>query len=279
MRHRVDKTALSGPEVIRNIGVAQWRLDCSGAAALYRAAQLGFTAIHVDAGDGNDSPFLYDTAILRSYQNACKETSISITGIAVNVLNRYGLYNTENAHRSWQAIQSAIDAAAALEVHLVFLPSFHKSEIHNRDELLRTAEVLRRACLYGAGQQVFIATENSLGTKESFELIQQVEQPNFRLLFDTQNPVLWGHKPEELIEELHTFFCNQIHVKDGQGGMMGNTLLTKGLANIPATLQALQEAHFSGDIILENDYRFDTAMRVKHDQEVLKSLLHLEQEC
>ncbi len=232
--------------------------------------------MHIDAGGRNGSPLLYDTDILHLYQTACIDTGIAITGIAINMLNQYGLHSphhTVNARKSWKAIKGGIDAAAALNVELVFLPSFHKSEIGTHAELLRTAEVLKCACIYGAGRQVLIATENSLGTKENLQLIQLVGQPNFRLIFDTQNPILWGHNPRELVKELYSFFCNQIHIKDGCEGVMGNTLLAEGQANVATTLQALQDVRFLGDMILENDYRYDTEARVKHDLRVLKSLL------
>lgn len=277
MRHRADRTLSPlSQKTVGRIGVVQWRLDCSGVEALYRAAELGFAAIHVDAGGRNGSPFLYDTATLRLYQTACADTGIAITGIAVNALNQYGLpgsFHTDNTDNSWKVIQCAIDAAAALNVGLVFLPSFHKSEIRGHDELQRTAEVLKHACLYGASSQVLIATENSLGARENLRLVQLVGHPNFRIIFDTQNPVLWEHNPRELVKELHRFFCNQVHIKDGNEGIMGNTLLTAGQADVATTLQALQDVGFSGDMILENDYRSDTEVRVKHDLAVLNSLL------
>ncbi|MGH2481742.1 MAG: hypothetical protein ACRDHW_18985, partial [Ktedonobacteraceae bacterium] len=76
-----------------------------------------------------------------------------------------------------------------------------------------------------------------------------------------------------LVKELHSFFCNQVHIKDGREGVIGNTLLTEGQADVTATLQILRDVRFSGDMILENDYRYDTEARVKHDLDVLKSLL------
>lgn len=250
------------------IGIVQWRLDHLGIEALYRATELGFNAIHIDAGNTAGNPLPNNISTYCLYQEAVMHTGITITAIAVNVLNQHNFFHSafsSSAHKISNAIQDAIDMAAFLQVELILIPSFYKNEIRTRKELLKTAKLLQDACVYGKEQNVLIATENSLGVKENVELIQRIDHPSIRILFDTQNPVLWGHEPVKIIENLHGFFCNQVHIKDGCNGVMGNASLAKGQANVKGTLQALQRISFSGDMILENDYRINAEKLVLHD--------------
>jgi sugar phosphate isomerase/epimerase len=257
------------------IGIAQWCLDCNGVDAIYRAAELGFTAIQIDAGEPSVSPSLCEPGILRAYSQAGQDTGLEITAIAVNSLNSVGLKNPKGSEQSkqcWDAIQLAIESAAAMDIKLVFLPSFESGEICSKRDLMITAEALHRACEFAEGSSVEIASENTLGVAESLELINTVSHPKMRILIDTLNPVLWGHETAHLIKELWAYMCNQVHAKDGLGGEMGNAALATGQARFLETGRLLRELGFTGYLILENEYGHDAELRVARDLAVIQQL-------
>ncbi|MBS1789638.1 MAG: TIM barrel protein [Acidobacteria bacterium] len=257
------------------IGVAQWCLDRNGVDAVYRAAELGFAALQVDAGEPSGSPFLSAPGIRRAYLQAAQDTGIEISAIAVNVLNSLGLKSPKGSKESkqcWDSIQLAIESAAAMNIHLVFLPSFENGEICIKDDLMNTAEALRKACEYAEGSPLEIASENTLGVADNLKLITTVCHPKMKILIDTLNPVLWGHRTVDLIKGLRHYLCNQVHAKDGLGGEMGNAALTTGQANFAESSRLLRELGFSGYLILENEYGQEAELRVARDLTVIRQL-------
>jgi L-ribulose-5-phosphate 3-epimerase len=257
------------------IGVTQWSLDGRGAETVRRAAELGFAAIHLDAGELGGDLRLDDPALQAAYRQAAQATGVAITAIAPGYLNDYGLTSpagSENAERCRRLIQIAVDAAAQLNVPLVFLPSFRASEIRDDADLRRTAEVLQETCAYAAAHGLLVATENTLGAADNLKLLEAVGRPNLRVLLDTQNPYLWGHHVAGLVERLRPHLSAQVHVKDGRQGQMGNALLGAGEAGFAETMRALQAGGFSGDLISENDYLGERQANAARDLAVLSEL-------
>jgi sugar phosphate isomerase/epimerase len=258
-----------------HIGVTQWCLDRAGVDAVYRAADFGLSAIQIDAGESGVAPLLNDPAVRQAYKRAAQETGVKITGIAVNLLNIYGMTNpagSEKSQKCWDAIQIALDAAIDMDVELVFLPSFNDGEIRNEADLLRTAEVLRQACSYVADHAPMVATETTLGVPGHRSLIEAVGHPKLCVLIDSLNPVLWGHRPAELVQEFWNIMSNQFHAKDGINGVMGNALLNTGQANFAETVATLRSLVFSGYVILENEYKSDFETSIGKDIATIKRL-------
>jgi sugar phosphate isomerase/epimerase len=258
-----------------NIGVAQWCLDYQGVNAVFRAASLRLSAIQIDVGGDEGAPFLDSAVVQSAYLQAVKETGVEISAIGANALNDYGMTSpvtSKSSNECWNLIQLAIDGAKNMGVKLVFLPSFAKGEIRDEIGLLRTAELLDRACSVAAKYHILIATENTLGIEGNLKLLKYVDQPNLKILLDTLNPALWGHQVPELVRGLREYLCSQIHAKDGVGGGMGNTLLNTGEANFSETIEALLASDFQGLLILENEYKQQTENRIKRDIETVQAL-------
>ena len=137
---------------------------------------------------------------------------------------------------------------------LIFLPSFRNGEIRDEPGLRRTAEAVRAACDLAADHGVFVATENTLGAADNVRLLAMVDRPNARVFLDTQNPALWGHDVAAYVAELWPWLADQVHVKDGRDGRMGNAALGTGKAGFGATAAALVARGFAGSLISENEY-------------------------
>ena len=240
------------------IGVCKWSLDGYGAEALLQAARLGFGAIHLDSADLGEALSLEHAALRDDYLRAAKETGVQITALSPGKLNDYGLSSpagSPNAIRCRDLIRVSIDAAAAMGVSLVYLPSFRAGEIFNDGDLGHTAEALAEACAYAEGRPVAVATENTLGTDGNLRLLEAAGRPpNLCVLLDTQNVAMWGFDAAAVTDALWPYLSDQVHVKDGSGGQMGNALLGEGEARFGQTAARLRAHDFAGALISENDY-------------------------
>ena len=244
-----------------SIGVCQWSLDRHGPGALTRASELGFGVIHLDGDELARDSWLPDGPVMAAtYAQAADATGVRIEAISPGRLNALGLTSpdgSEAASSCERSIAVAIAAATTLGAPLIFLPSFGNGEIRDEAGLRRTAEVLRWTCDAAADHGLLIATENTLGAADNMRLLDLVDRPNARILLDTLNPALWGHDVASYVESLWPHLADQVHVKDGRGGKMGNAALGDGEARLEATVAVLKTNGFDGSLVSENDYPGD----------------------
>jgi len=259
------------------IGIAQWCLDCYGVEAVYKAYELGFSAIQIDAGGSNGAPFLNNSVVQKAYTKAIQSTGIEISAIGINILNDYDIKSVEGSEedkKRWNIIKSTINSASKMNIDLIFFPSFNKNEIQCEQDFITTSKILRKACEYANTFGINIATENTLGIAENLKLLKIVNNPDFHILIDTLNPVLWGHNTAELIKSLWPYMCNQVHAKDGKEDVMGNACLGTGKANFLETMTVLKYMGFSGTIILENEYNKETDIHMDRDISIIKKVFY-----
>lgn len=225
------------------LGVTTWTLPVRGVEALEWVSAQELGLVHLDRRDVE----MYDSpSVLRDAANAL---DIRLGAVAMYELERVGINDTARARR---VIDKDLELAAALGVEYVYIPSFNASEISDHDDLVRTAALLRYA-LDASGSST-VATENGLGVAEVQELFALVDNERLRLLFDTQNPVLFGIDPSVLARATIPMIGRYVHVKDGVMGE-GDAAIGTGLAKVPATIGALCQAGFDGEFVFEGAYR------------------------
>jgi len=257
------------------IGVCQWSLDRRGPDALARAAELGFSAIHLDGGELLSEGWPDDPVVAARYEAAAADSGVTITAVAPGRLNQLGLTSpagSDQARSCEGSIAVAINAARRLGAPLIYLPSFANGEIRDERGLRRTAEAMQAACDLAAEHGLLVATENTLGAADNLRLLAMVDRPNAQVLLDTQNPALWGHDVAAYVETLWPRLADQVHVKDGRDGGMGNAALGDGEAGFAATAAALKARGFGGSLISENDYAGEHAGRAAQDMATLTRL-------
>jgi sugar phosphate isomerase/epimerase len=254
------------------IGVTAWSVDGHGPAAVHRAADLGFETIHLDSGELDGDLRLDDDAVREGYVRALRERGVTIGAIAPGDLNDLGLTSpagSRAASRCWDSITVAIDAAAEMLVPVVFLPSFRAGEIRDDAGLRRTAEVLAAACAYVGRRAVTVATENTLDAEGNLRLLEAAARPELRILLDTQNPALWGHKVPAMVDALWPHLAPELHVKDGMDGSMGNAILGEGDSGFLSTATALRRHGYTGALVSENDYHGARSVKAGRDIAIL----------
>jgi L-ribulose-5-phosphate 3-epimerase len=261
------------PEI--RYGVTQWSLDGDGPETILRAAELGFRSIHLSSGALDGRWRLDGDGVRAAYVRAASEAEVRIDALSPGDLNDLGLGSPKGsatADRCALSIRIAVDAALDMGVPLVFLPSFRAGEIRTDVDLRRTAEVLSETCELVSGTSVTIATENTLSVDGNRALLETSGRPELRVLLDTQNPALWGHVPASFVDGLWPRLADQVHVKDGVEGVMGNATLGKGDAGFSATADSLLRNGFAGALISENDYHGERRALAARDLAVLTEL-------
>ena len=114
-------------------------------------------------------------------------------------------------------------------------------------------------------------------TESNLRLLEASAPETPRILLDTLNPVLWGHRVSAMVEGLFRHLCGQIHAKDGVGcrmgvAILGNAPLNTGQADMSDTATALRAQGFGGYVISENDYGRLGESTAKHDITTLGEL-------
>ncbi len=255
-------------------GVCQWCIDRRGVDAIARIAELGLTCTQLTVGNDEDLLALSDKTIQAAYLSAAAQHGVAITGLALNMLaSSDGMLSpagSEAHNKALAVIEQSLGIAHAMSVPMMHIPNFGRAEIKTDADMALTADVFRWACVLAEGSGVTIATENPFGVDGHKELFRLVGHPGFKFLLDTRNPVVRGHSAVALIEQLGERMCNQVHVKDGQGGVKGSVSLGTGDGDFAASARALLAAGFDGYIISENRYEQDAERLLAEDMAVLR---------
>jgi sugar phosphate isomerase/epimerase len=251
-----------------NLGVTQWTLDVKGVATIARAAELGFSYVQLDAGGWADWP---DKLVSQKdfYKQAALDAGIELIGIGLNPLNEYSLLapiGSSELKKAVSVIEDAIDVAKFLNIPLVYVPGFNASEMKSNQDIKRTAELLAELAIRASEQNVTLASENTLSAEQQLRLLEYANHPDLKLFMDIQNPVLFGHNVSELIKQLKEHLCQQMHLKDGKNGVMGNCFFGKGEAHFYQTADMIKVLRLEPIFVFENEYSKNTEKRVKKDQ-------------
>ena len=236
-------------------GVTTWFLPERGVPGLRWACDAGFRSVHLDSRD-------LVTVTPEQYLVAAQDLGIGLGGLAVVDLEVTNL----NDHATTKScVEAAIQLATDLGVNYVYLPAFGRAEISSVENMVLMAELLTHALTISHDTGQIIATENTLGPIGLRALFDLVDDPRLRLLFDTQNPYLWGHHPPDIADEFASRIGPFVHIKDGIG-TMGNRRIGDGECHVASSVQSLINAGFDGTFVLENDYRSADIESARVDQ-------------
>ena len=238
-------------------GIAEWCVPVAGPAVCRMAAEAGLDGIELNLGLFEHNLPLTDAHVRRYYLDAQQKFGVGFAGLAVNALDASFAMPPENEQRARERrfiLEAAVDTAAAMGIPIVQVPNFWDNAIKNHDELVLAADFLRAACERAEKHDIIVSSENPMGVEENLELMDLVNRPNFRLYFDTENPVYFSKTPTpDMLRAYGDRVC-QIHVKDGTDEQMSCRLLGQGHAYFRECVDAIKEIGYEGWIVLENNY-------------------------
>jgi sugar phosphate isomerase/epimerase len=238
-------------------GICEWACPLDGPYACKIAAQLGLDGIELDLGGYERNFPLANNVIQEAYREAGKTWGIEFSAIAVNALCRHGMNNSSESKEgkiARLAIRKGIEAADALGLPLVQLPSFEDGAIRTAEDMDSLAENLRYACDLAAEKGILIGMENVLSIDENRMILQRVGKSNLKIYFDMQNYFLnRGYDSVVMLEALAQDII-EFHAKDGNVGELSGALLGTGDSRFYEQVEVIKKIQYSGWIHLENFY-------------------------
>lgn len=238
-------------------GIAEWCVPVAGPAICRMAAEAGLDGVELNLGEFEHNLPLTDAHVRRYYLDAQQKYGVEFAAIAVNALDNSFAMPPENEQRAQERrfiLAAAVDTAAAMGVPIVQVPNFWANAIKNREEMEMAAGFLREACERAEKHGILVASENPMTVEENLELMDLVDRANFRLYFDTENPVYFsGADTAQMLRAYGDRVC-QIHVKDGTDEQMSCRPLGEGHGHFYACADAIRETGYEGWIVLENNY-------------------------
>ncbi|AEV84574.1 2-epi-5-epi-valiolone-7-phosphate 2-epimerase [Actinoplanes sp. SE50] len=248
------------------VGLTEWRLAPSGAAAIRLAAAVGADGIQLDFGGPGRGVLVDGPGRAGQLRAVADEAGVDLLALAGNLLNDIGL--TSQPAVVQPVLARLADTATELGVPLLIVPSFRRSAITDAMSFTRTAAALRWAVSLAEARGIVLASENVLPPARARQLVEEVGSPAFRLLLDTFNPVRYGLDPAWLATELRPWWADQIHLKDGPPDTGPSPLLGAGQGGVRRTLTALRGSPAPvRALVLENDYRDGHGARLRADLE------------
>lgn len=267
------------------IGICQWSLPIEGPYSCKIVSELGIEGIQLDIGRYNRGFQLSKRVVQEAYLELAEEFGITYPSIAITELDNFSMthpISVKEMEIANTAINKAIEAAEAMKIPIVMIPSFERSNIKTEEDFDNAINVLKRACEYAQDKGIIIATENLLPVDKIFELFEKVNYSNLKLYFDTQNHYLHkGYNIPKMLEELMSLIC-QIHVKDGKNSDLSGALLGEGETGFYKSMEVIKKSNYSGWVISENYYdreplslqNEDPIELIKQDVKTLKSVVY-----
>jgi sugar phosphate isomerase/epimerase len=246
------------------VGLAEWRLPASGVEAVRLVRSVGADGLQLDLGGPGRGEWADAPARVDALRAEAQAHGVRLLALAGNHFNDLGLLAGPRVVRP--VLERSLDAAVALGVPLVFVPSFRRSAIDGPDAFTRTAEVLRWAAAQAEARALVLASENVLPPEQAQALAVEVGSPAFRLVLDTYNPVKAGLRADTLLASLAGLLADQVHLKDGPPDVGASPLLGSGDGGLDDTMNALREHRVAvRAFVLENDYRDGDLARLATD--------------
>ena len=269
------------------LGITEWSLPVDGPYGCKIAAEVGFEGIQLDVGSYDRNFPKTKKVVQDAYLEAAQKCGIKYTAIGCNELDNYNMVAQKGSGEraiALRTIESAIDAAAAMGIPIVMVQSFNASAIETEQDFKRAVSVIKYASDYAGDKgKITIGVENLLSVENLLRFIEEVNRPNLRIYFDTQNYYL--HERVDvaaMVKPLVAYFC-QVHVKDGYQFDVepSGALLGQGATSFFKTIDELRKYEYTGWLISENFYdrgpisqlSEDPGVLMKKDYQVLKDII------
>ncbi len=153
------------------------------------------------------------------------------------------------------------------------MPLFESSEltVSNSDSFI---EPLRAIAHRAAQNGIVVCLETILTGSELIVLLDQLKQPNIKIVYDTGNRVAFGHDLPADIRLLGKDRIAHVHIKDKNAANQ-NVLLGTGLVNFQAVFEALADIGYEGPFTFETQRGKNPVRTARYNIDVV-SYFHAE---
>ncbi|MYM59299.1 hypothetical protein GTG28_08685 [Vibrio sp. OCN044] len=230
------------------VGIVEWCLAESGPRAIEAAKAHGLSCIQLN--------FTRDYEIgnyRRKILSASDSTGVSISAIAINILNEYKLLDISSCDfdQPHKLFSLALNSAIELKVKHIFIPSFYTGKISTKEDIIQISLFYKWACSLALKHNIMVSTENNLPVDKAMYLYNLVNKVNFRFIFDPYNYVVENIDPHDIYGRLGYIFHDQVHIKSGNVNKGGTRPLNNVFFNLKnVVLNVSRDSIF----YLENKY-------------------------
>ena len=171
------------------LAVPEWCLPGDGIFSLQMASSLGLDGVQLEAGFYETGFKLGHPWVQRLYREAAAQYGLELISIVMNDLDRHGLRHgrgTEFGDIAYEGLDIALEAAAAMEIPVLMIPSFLNNDMRTEQDVEHTIEALQYACDQAAPNGITIATETAIDAKALEQLFDRVDRKNLRLFYDSE---------------------------------------------------------------------------------------------
>ena len=160
-------------------------------------------------------------------------------------------YIVEHSLLDEEVIQQSIDLieqGKKIGVEKYIMPLFESSEL-TTDNMSDYVNPLRRIATVAHASNITVCLETILTGEELIELLQLIDLPYVKVVYDTGNRVAFGHNLAEDIRLLGGYSAH-VHIKD-KNSNNENVLLGTGLVNFEKVFYALHDINYEGPFTFE----------------------------
>lgn len=160
-----------------------------------------------------------------------------------------------------------IEQAGKLNVEKYVLPFFESSEL-TVDNMVKYIEPIRKIGKAAVDAGMTTCLETILTGKELIKLLDSVERPYIKAVYDTGNRVAFGHDLAADIRLLNEKIAH-VHIKD-KDKENRNVLLGTGLVNFADVFFALKDIKYDGPFTFETTRGSNPLNTAKHNMQLVE---------
>ena len=239
------------------LGAVAWGLPGGGLYAARTAKEAGLDGIQLELGSYEAGYPLSQREVMEGYQEDRERYGIEYPALVLNDVMVHEFIhgrNTENGAIAYDQIDLGIETAEKLGIDRIMIPNFLENLIRNEEHTENTKEALRYACRAAAPKGIMILTENALDSEAQIRMLEELNEPNLKVHFDTQNfKFNFDMDQCKQLQGLYLWMDSVLHTKDGIENP-GDRLLGEGNTDFFGQMRYLRQQGFEGWIVTENYY-------------------------
>lgn len=239
------------------LGAVAWGLPGGGLYAARTAKEAGLDGIQLELGSYEAGYPLSQREVMEGYLEDRERYGIEYPALVLNDVMVHEFIhgrNTQNGAIAYDQIALGIETAGQLGIDRIMIPNFLENLIRSEEHTEHTKEALRYACRAAAPKGILILTENALDSEAQIRMMEELNEPNLKVHFDTQNfKFNFDMDQCEQLLGLYPWMDSVLHTKDGIENP-GDRLLGQGNTDFFGQMRYLRQQGFEGWIVTENYY-------------------------
>ncbi len=244
-------------------GCLQWFPQESWQQEFDTAKDIGVDYIELiaEVQNNTENPIWIDDGI-KEIKKLVKDNGLTLHALCND-------YIVENLFLDKKVIQqniSLLGQGKKLGVEKYIMPFFESSEL-TVDNMQEYIEPLREIAKVASDKGITVCLETILTGLELVKLLELIDMPNVKAVYDTGNRVAFGHDLASDIRLLGDRIAH-VHIKD-KNSDNANVLLGTGLVNFESVFFALNDIDYNGPYTFETTRGSDPINTAKYNMDLV----------